>query len=83
MKFLFAIPFLFYCSSLAFGLTIQEHASDTVDPHGGKMKITGKAAFGGADYDPTNAVNIKGGAKVDTIQAQAPDGENTNDLATA
>ena len=68
MRFVFIIPLLFYWSGLAFGLTVQEHASDSSNPHGAKMKITQKLNVGtDDDYLSGYALVVEGGATIDTL----------------
>lgn len=69
MRFVLIIPCLFYCSSIAFGLTVQEHAADSSNPHGAKMKITGKLNVGtDGDYNANNSLNVQGGATIDSLK---------------
>lgn len=83
MRIVVIILSLLFCSS-TYALTVEQHAATTANPHGAKQKITQKLNVGtDEDYDPSNSLKVKGGAKIDVIQAQAPDGENLNDLATA
>jgi hypothetical protein len=51
-----------------YGITVQEHAADSSNPHGAKMKITEKLNVGTNDeYTSGYALKVQGGATIDNL----------------